>query len=323
MAEDTKPSSAASPEQGSPPSGGRSASDLREIADSLRSRVDLFGKTLAAVVSLGTAAVGLDRIGDLFPMAGNEEWALAACLGLALASLAAIWVAVRLMLVARPVFLSPDLELGGELSGDEREVLRPVYESAARRFGYTSLAALQERERSLRNAASRTTDKDERARRTALADEVKTEIEQALARGQVVAVRRRATKAVTGWSWALYVSVVVGLIAFALGTDKVSSERTDVAAAKACGEARDGGATAEELGNTGVCEDTAKRGAAAPKQPSAAAARAQIVEKLAAALTACTALVHKAGDAESGPLANATCDPVRDAAVALLSPANR
>jgi hypothetical protein len=305
MAEDT-----------TPPSGGRTASEYRDIADALRNRVDLFGKTLAAVATLGTTAVGLSKISDLFPAEGNKGWVVAACAGLAVAALAAIWVAVRLMLVGRPVFMRADLASNENLDDDEREAVRPVFEAAASRFGYTSLVGLQERERSLRNAASRASDKDERARRTGLADEVKTEIEQALARGQVVTIRRRSTMAVSGWvAWLLYVAVIGGLVAFAVGADKVSSDRKDpIADAKACGEARKAGASAGELRRTNeVCDAEADEAEEEPAPPSAAEARAQITAKLAATLETCTALVQSEGDAKSGPLQEEDCDPVREA----------
>ena len=55
---------------GGTPTGGRTAGELREVADALRSRVDLFGKALAAIAALGTSAVGLTKIGDLFPVSG-------------------------------------------------------------------------------------------------------------------------------------------------------------------------------------------------------------------------------------------------------------
>lgn len=157
---------------------------------------------------------------------------------------------------------------------------------------------------------------DERARRTALADEVKTEIEQALARGQVVAIRRRSTEAVTAnRAWLLYAAVIVGLIAFAMGTDKVSSDRRDpIADAKACGDARTAGATAGELENTNdICEGKAKKPEKESTPPSAEEARAQITSKLAAALEACAALVQKEGDAKSRPLKDEDCDPLREA----------
>jgi hypothetical protein len=262
------------------PTGGRTVAEFRDLAEGLRKRTDLFGKTLAAVATLGTTAVGLVKIGDLFPTDGNGWWAVLACLALAIAALAAIGVAVRLMKVARPIFMRADLGSipDNELSFGEKTEVQPVFDEAAKRFGYSSLVGLEERERSLRNAALRATDKDERARRVALADEVKAEIEQALARGQVVVVRLRSTGAVSGlWAWPLYVAVAVGLILFAVGTDKVSSERkTEVhkaatAQAKNCGDARTAGAVLDELSRTGACTVPEKAG---PKPLTVAEAKA-------------------------------------------------
>ena len=261
-------SDAAPAQDAAPPSGGLSATEYRKVADDLRNRVDLFGKALAAVATLGTTAVGLNKIGDLFPAEGNEGWVVVACAALLVAALAAIGVAVRLMLVGRPVILQPDLKRSTELDEREQASVKPIFDTAARRFGYESLAGLGERERSLRKAASRTTDQQERARRIALADEAKTEIEQALARGQVAIVRRRSTKAVHGFiPWFLYVIAGVGLILFAVGTDKISSDRKDpIAEAKACGEARKAGATAKELKDTD-CEGVAPTPADASQAP--------------------------------------------------------
>jgi hypothetical protein len=296
------------------PSGGRTASEFRDIADALRSRVDLFGKTLAAVATLGTTAVGLNKIGDLLPAEGNSGWVVAACGGLGVAALAAIGVAVRLMLVGRPIFMQADLK---DLDSKEAGLVKPVFSAAAARFGHTSLTGLQERERSLRTAASRATDTEDRLRRTALADQVKAEIEQALARGQLVVVRRRATQAVSDvGTWSLYLAVIGGLVVFALATDAVSSARTN---AKACGEARKAGATAGELGRASdACDGEAEK-TEKPQPPSAPEARAQITAKLAAALEACTALIKDDTDAKRRPLKTKDCDPVR-AAVAAMDP---
>lgn len=296
---------------------GRTVTELHELADSLRSRVDLFGKTLAAVATLGTTAVGLNKIGDLFPAASDKWWVIAgACLGLAISALAAIEVAVRLMRVGRPIFMRADLARVDDLSPRERKAVEPVFEAAANRFGYTSLVGLQERERSLRNAASRATDEDERARRTALADDVKTEIDQALARGLVVAVRRRSADAVSRpWAWVMYGLVIVGLIVFALGADNVSSDRRDkIADAKACGEARKAAATPAELERTKICDTgAAKNAEEKPKPPSVAEARAQLATQLAKTQEACAALVQKPGDTSSGPLTSEDCNAVREA----------
>jgi hypothetical protein len=301
-----------------PPSGGRSASDLRDLADSLRNRVDLFGKTLAAIATLGTTAVGLSEVGDMLPTT-SWGWVLLACAALALAAGSAIWIAVRLMSVARPVFVSSDLQ---GLTPSEGEEVRPVFEAAASRFGYRSMIGLEERERSLRSAAARAATEEERARRTALADDVKGEIEQALARGQLVVVRRRATDAVSDVlaRW-LYVFVIAGLILFAVASDAASSDRTDrVAAAKACGEAREAGATEGELKRTNeICDAKAANAAPGADPPTASVARATLAAELATTLKACAEFVGEAGAPDAGPLSDEDCAPIRDTITEMLS----
>src|SRR4051794_21117629 len=214
--------------------------EFRAAAEATRSRVDLFGKTLAALATVATTAVGLTQVQDLFPNDGHEWWALAAIAGLIAAAGGAIAIAVRLMKAGNP----------DEIQTDNTEALsQPIFHAAARRFGFETLNALQERERGLRAAAARAVDDDERKRRTALADEIKLEIDTALARSQMLKNRETATKAVSdNTAKVLYCAVIVGLVAFALGTDAVSSDRTDgTAAAKACGDARTAGATSNEL----------------------------------------------------------------------------
>ena len=69
MADDAKASAESGTAESSTLSGGRTASEIRDIADRLRNRVDLFGKTLAAVATLGTTAVGLKQ--DRRPVPGG------------------------------------------------------------------------------------------------------------------------------------------------------------------------------------------------------------------------------------------------------------
>jgi hypothetical protein len=210
--------------------------------------------------------------------------------------------------------MTDDLDNNDDLNPDERAEVKPAYDAAAKRFGYTSVVALRGREQSLRDAASQTIDKDERARRAALADEVNTEIEQAFARSQLVVIRRRAKNAVTdGSAFALYIVAIVGLILYLLGTDAVSSppSRVTIADAKACGEARKANATANELEKTKLCD---KKGPpASQEQPSAAAAKALAIKKIAAELEDCTALV------DSGALEKSGCNSLRDTLVAKAS----
>jgi hypothetical protein len=300
---------------------GRTAKELYDVADGLRNRVDLFGKVLAAIASLGTTAVGLNRIDNVFPTAGHVWWAVAACVALGAAALAAIWVAVRLMMVAGPAFISIDPAGGDDISTDERgDQVEPIFKATAKQFGYTSLPGLLERERSMREAAAQAEDDAERARRTALADDVGAAIEQALARSQVAVVRRRAMNAVSDrLSCCLYVVVIAGLIVFALGTGRVASARTSVADAKACGDARTAGATAGELAKTKVCDGTAAAPPATAK-PSAAEVRAELSTKIAAVLQACAAATSVGGLQSGRPLVDGDCAPLRHALAALNAP---
>lgn len=296
-------------------SGSPTPGELGKIADGLRSRVDLFGKTLAAIATLGTTWAGVSKVSDLFPAKGDGWLVALACAGLAAAALAAIGIAVRLMRVAGPVFVTPDYTHDEDVDPQDEKRVKRIFDTAANRFGHGSLVGLQERERSLRKAAARTSDETERARRTALADEVRAEIDRALALGRVAVVRRRATQAVGDPpAFALYFAVIVGLIAFALGTDAVSSDREDpIAKAKACGEARKAGATEDELAKAkDYCVKKPEEPKQAPKPPSAAEARTQVSQKLTDALDACTKLVKKEG--ETGrPLEDSDCNPVRRA----------
>jgi flagellar motor protein MotB len=280
---------------------------FRAAADATRSRVDLFGKTLAALATLGTTAVGLTKVGDLFPNDGHEAWAWAAVIGLALAALAALAVAVRLMDAGNP----------DEIQVDNTQALsQPIFLAAAGRFGFKTLSGLQERERGLRAAAARAADDDERTRRTALADEIKLEIDTALARAQMLNNRQLATNAVSdGGAKAAYAAVIMGLLLFALGADAVSSDRTDAtAAAKACGDARKAGATATELARAHeVCDAEEAKPDPTPQPPTAAQARADIAGQLTEVLKACTALVPDGGSTEGKPLATKDCAPIRDA----------
>lgn len=340
-----------------PPTGGRTVDQYRDAVDSLRNRVDLFGKTLAGLATVGTGAVGLAKVGDLFPNEGEEGWVWAAVIGLLAAAAGAVTVAVRLMNVSQPLVIDPDLDATDWRRG-ERSYAAKVFRASANRFGYDSLVALQQRERVLRSVAGRASNEAEQARRTTLADEVKLEIEGALARTQLVIVRRRATRAVCGMGSILcYVLVATGLVTFALGTDAVSSSRQDdiaiakscgearaagatkeelqgtacstpptaseadvIAIAKSCGEARAAGATKEELQGTRCTSGAADSGGSTPP-PTRNEARAALVTDLVAAWATCAKLEADAGpNAGDRPLSKADCRAIQVAIRGLSAP---
>ncbi len=289
---------------------------LDKAADSLRGRVDLFGKTLAALATLGTGAVGLAKVSDLAPLRSNGDWALAvlSILFLLLAAHQAVSIAIRLMSVGDPVVLGPEADVA-TLTALELADVNRVFGLSAARFGFTSLVALQERERGLRKAAARSASDDERARRTALADEIRLEVDYAVARARATVVRRRSTEAVSGSQSRLaFFLVAVGLVGFALFSDVVTSQHTDaVATAKACAEAREAGADATDLEGT-PCGLPGKETSDDTTNRSAEEVRVDLASQLIAVLASC---VDEQGD--DGALEEDECVGVRRALAELLA----
>lgn len=275
--------------------GGRVAKDFRDAADVLRNRVEWFGKVLVAISTLGTGAVGLAKVGDLFPVPdGSVAWAWGAVLGLLAAALAAVGIAVRLMRVGEPVVVEVDVDTSSPgVTASDLAAIRRIFAAAAARFGFQSLAGVQERERSMRRAAIRADSDAERARRTALADELRSEIDIALARAEMAVVRRRATDAVGSFvAFLLHATVLGGLVLFAAGADAVASNRVVIGdTAKACGDARTAGATDQELADSG-CEGAAEGDDETDAEPSVDEQRTAFLEELAGPLATCLTLVR-------------------------------
>jgi len=300
--------------------GPRTAATYRDIADALRNRVDLFGKTLAGFATVGTGAVGLAKLGDLFPEDANPRGAdIVLCVaGLLLAALAAITIAVMLMKAGDAAVVEVE-KLG--LSDAEKATVDPIFTATAQRFGLSTLSALDEKEISLRRASAQLPDGAARKAREARAVDMRTEIDLALARGQVAVVRNRATSAVSGtlarWCYAL---VAVGLVVFALAADASSKDRSiQIATAKACAEARTAGATEADLHGSGCAVGSPAKETPAELSPDVL--RAGLVLRLGRLLTMCEQGAEsqpKTADGSTvfGPQ---DCKAIKDAITAVLA----
>jgi len=301
-------------------SGTRTAADYRDIADSLRTRVDLYGKSLAGLATVGTGAVGIAKLSDLFPENADVSWAgvSAAVLGLLAAALGAVTIAVMLMKAGDAAVVEIE---DASRSPEETALITPIFGATARRFGMTTMPALAEKEHRLRRAATRLPAGAARTAREARADELRGEIDLALARGQVAVVRNRSTKAVSGTlaKWC-YAAVAVGLVVFALGADGSSQDRDDqIATAKSCAEARKAGATSDELTGAGCSTPaTPPSGAAGP---SPEVLRTSLALRLSRLLTLCEQEValEQSEPPGSKPFGRADCDVLRDAITATVS----
>lgn len=310
---------AESKETGNAP-GGRTAADYRGVADALRNRVDLFGKTLAGLATLGTGAVGLAKLGDMVPEdASADVFGIGlAVLGLLVAAFGALTIAVLLMKAGDAAVVEVG-KLG--LSDGEKDLIEPIFAATAARFGLATLPALDEKEISLRRASLRASDEDARKLRETRALEMRTEIELALARSQVAVVRNRAASAVSGTlaKWC-YAFVAVGLVVFALAADASSQDRSQqIATAKSCAEARTAGATETDLKGTG-CAVVVPGAPDAPASRTSDELRADMVQQLGTLLAVCekgasSGAAIPAGGMDFGP---GDCEAVKVAISSLL-----
>lgn len=251
-------------ESGATPPGGKPTSELREFIDRMRGRVDATGKLLGALGTTAATTFGVAKLGDVFPVPdGKELLAVVAVLALLLGTAGVLLVAVRLSRVSRPLLMRTDLaamKAADEITGREHKLVKPLYDDVARLNGARSLAAYEWRLGSVRRTLPWADDGDERRRRSDLADEISDDIQLTLARGAVIVIRDRATKAVTGWqAWLAYAAVLIGFVGFTLAADSVASARPEERAklVKTCADLRRAGATKEELGAVSGCSRTA------------------------------------------------------------------
>ncbi len=293
-----------------PPAAG-AASRYQQTIDKVRARSDVTGKTLGALGTTAATAVGLAKLGDLFPIQHKWQhyaWLLIALAGFAVAAAAVLYVAVRLSSVARPVFMRTDLQDmkdTGDLDDGELKAVKSVFKRWANADGAESLAAYEARAARLRRIATWTSDETECKRRKTLADEIESNIRSAFGIAALRVVRQRTTDALTGKRVrGAYVAFVLGIIGFALGSDYLVSQRSDsVAIAKSCGEARKAGATGPELPE--VCTDPDEPKKELPQDPSAEQQRLELVRNLLKTLRDCETA------AAEGPLAPDVCRPIR------------
>jgi hypothetical protein len=287
---------------------------LRGAIDTLRTRVDLTAKALAAVGTTAVTAVGLARIGDLFPAVGWKSWtwftlAIVGFLGLAVAVGYFIY---RLWSVHQPLFMRADeraMVAQGDITAAEKEDVRAVYRRTAELNRAPSLRAYEARADRLERIAEQTPPGERRDELLEDADRIRGEIEVTLARAALRILRRRTTKAVTDRRAAVAAALfVLGLLLFALGTDYVSSQRTDeVTVAKSCADARKAGATTlPPICNQKKAGGKTNKGAQ-PPTPSSVVRKAQALTAAlgaAATLASVTAQFAAAAGAQGAEIAN-------------------
>jgi hypothetical protein len=184
---------------------------------------------------------------------------------------------------------SEAMKAQGDVDEKERQEIQLVYKEMADLNVVPSLRACEARAYRRFRVAARTADKAKRKKLEGEAAQIIAEIQETYARAALRIVRRRTSNAVRGMGSVLaYFLLVAGVLGFALGTDYVSSERSErVTIAKSCADAREAGA--------GMLPE-----------------RVKAVAALSEPLQRCLALID-AGKAEMG-----SCDAIADAMTALV-----
>jgi hypothetical protein len=323
-----------------------------ELAETLRGRVDTAAKAFGGLATAALTAAGIAKISDVFPLPPGPRAQLAlvaTVVGFAFMAIGVLWFTARLWKVNQPVFLRADaraMEADRDIDADERKEVEAVYERAARLNGLWTLGGYEARAFRLRRILARTEDPALAARLSAEVAEIEADIRMTLDRAKLRIIRRRANRAVRGkGAVVLYTVFVAGVLLFALGSDYLSSGRTeDVAIAKACADARTAGATGTshvpkicgsdprqaDLADISLAKQCAgARTAGATGLPKAcgaepAPAATETVSPEEEAATAATALAESldrcAAVVRSGKLPRTACDPIRRALATVAGP---
>ena len=296
------------PDKEGDPESSSGAQLWRDAIATLRKRVDLTAKTLGGVGMTAASAVGIAKIGDLFPIppgCASHVWFGLAIVGFVALAGAILIVTYRLWSVNKPVLMRSSLEAmrdpavggGEEISEKEEKEVRVIYQETARLNGAPSLRAYEAHHRRLLRIAERTADHDKRAKHESAAKKIAADIQATLLLAALVVIRRRTSNAVRGFgSIVAYGLLVGGIVLFALGTDYVSSERSEqITIAKNCADARTAGATSTTL--PAICGDDPSADETA--ETSAAEERTKAANALGEQFLACRALI-RTGNAPSG-----------------------
>jgi hypothetical protein len=289
----------------------------QEATDKLRSRVDLTAKALGGIGTTVASAIGIAKIGDLFPIPPGWPswvWAVTAIAGFIAIASAILIVTSRLWKVNQPILMRTDSEAmkaQGDVDEKERQEVQLVYQQMADLNLVRSLRAYEARGHRRSRVAARTADEKKREKLEREATQIYREIQETFARAALRIIRRRTTNAIRGKGsrWA-YVLLVAGVLGFALGTDYVSSERSErITIAKSCADAREAGANADTLPE--ICGEDPP--ADDPAKNSPAQEQAKAVAALSEPLQRCLALID-AGKAKAG-----SCNVIADAMAELVT----
>jgi len=280
----------------------------REVITGIRERMDLVAKTFGGLGTTLVTGIGVAKFSDVFPWPGGGWLALIGVVAGFIGMIAAvIFFAYRLSQATEPLTMQSDLR-DLQVAQSEKEIIEEVFGQVARLNGASSLLALEARAHRLSRIANRLPDRKEAL--ITEADDTMAAISATYARAAVLVARRRSAQALRGGhSLRMVILFAVSVLCFGIGADYLESERSaKVAAAKACAEAREAKAKAEELPRICAEPNEASSGGDDQAEGSARQETIKALAELVTKLNTCETQVNAAaGESEE------SCAPLRRA----------
>jgi hypothetical protein len=229
------------------------ATRSKEALDRLRQRADTTAKAFGGLATTLITAIGIAKIGDIFPLEvslGPIAWAAAVFVGFALMATAIAFFTARLWRVTKPILARTDpSQMTDDLDKSERALVQKVYEDAAKARGISSIRAYGRRGNRLARIADGLDHPPSAAKLRKRAAAIGVDLDAVMSRAIALVVRQRTGQVIrSGWSVVAFATFVLGAILFATASDRLESARaSEIAVAKSCAEARTAYATEESL----------------------------------------------------------------------------
>jgi hypothetical protein len=219
---------------------------FRDSSDGIRQRADLTAKALGGVGTTVLAAIGIVKLGDLWPFpSGGAIWAFFLMpFSFLVMALVLGFFTFRLWRLNQPIVLYADVELMDDLRGGEKRRVKEIYDREARLNRASSLAAYVARSYQLERIADRSDDATAKRLREAAAG-IANDVLATEAKAQLVVIRERASRAVGDIGALLgYSAFVLAVLVFAVSAAELAYVHAgQISNAKSCADAQKAGAS--------------------------------------------------------------------------------
>jgi hypothetical protein len=223
----------------------------RDAIDKIRSRADATAKTFGTVGTTVVTAVGISKLGDVFPLQEGLwwPWLVLGTAGFLLMLTAIAVITARLWGVSQPILTRTDPDLMSDnLDADELALVRTIYDESAALNGVRSLRAYEARAHRFDRIGDSLDESSAKKLRDRAAT-IRGDVLAVTSRAAAQIVKRRSERVVRSrWMVLALLAFVGGVVLFAVSADRLDSARNgEITLAKACADARAANAAESEL----------------------------------------------------------------------------